>query len=248
MQNQELADENQRLSHLACTKLNNIKNGLRRIDERWNNRLTLETLAIPKDYRNGRIRVLFELDGLPAEISDQSRAAYCLHVANGQASNLELFDFDCDLRQDDNNAPVLVRVVEFVNTVEHVIPSVGRLHLADEAGGYCGIKGVYLRRNGLFECFGIDRHREFGGHEGAVVSSAHYSYLSRNVVESGPQIMGDIAHHNVENFRRGEGVVPDTPAALPRVTLSPELSLISIEIGGNLAAHVCDVMVGPFNF
>jgi hypothetical protein len=129
-------------------RIDRVRRNLEKINERWNNRLTLESVSLSKDYLEGRLIIALdaELASSP-EITNDAISANCECTPN-KARAIICYRVDpCDGRDRDgwNNQPMLVSPIKLVDAPERFIPTLARATRFDRVKDKIkGIRGNFL--------------------------------------------------------------------------------------------------------
>jgi len=233
---------------ILCAETDRLRYGFGQLSELIDDRLSLETLSLPKDYRKGRVRFLLELDGLVGHVNEHHPAIYSLDFADVVPSDSHSLRRQTNGGYYDHNCPVFVGVVERIKAADVSLPSVGALHFADQSGGYPSIVGRYMRCDGRFESFGVAGDGELGFHDGLLTPARRKARdLARNVIERRSKVMGNVTHQDVEHRGRWEGGDAEASVTSFRITIGENLFLVHREEGGEHCVQLIDVLFGPFD-
>lgn len=160
------------------------------------------------------------------------------------AGKVDSARFNARRRYGQRQAPVLVDVINAVDSQYGVIPSIRRIYLIEDDVSDAGIEGLYMSCDGLFE-----RHSRSGDWEVpfGVVPSANAPDFPCNVVEGRSQVMGNVPDNCGDNGWGSKGLKVDVLDKFLRIEILPDARLVSVDKMGNRLVELSNVLVGPFN-
>jgi hypothetical protein len=236
-------------------KVNRFSNQFTRLVQRWDNRMSVHGESFSKQYAEGRLTVLAQLQfpkvhGSPScagEFSDFWRtdsaddsARFIYHVG---ASRAHTYNWDKQL--------MFVSNIQTVNGVQGVIPSfMGFYRLQKNLGYGGGPVAFYSLRNSLLKSFP-------GAVHGEVIINISDD-LAKHELQSGAQIVNGVSADKRPIRRDGLEQSVSKDFSLPEgikqaiLGLSTFLNSQSVEIRieerFNGALQIADVLIGPVDF
>lgn len=246
---------------------NDPVNKIRKLMEKWKNRLTLDNLRLAERYINGDLHFIAHLtttDALEFCAVFEKWDSRCF--LNGELGGIEYWRIDPLFRHfspiplsachpDDNvlisgsaheQQLVLVGNVEIVEQPEIVVPSVVRLQSVNET--YRSLAhSLYLSRRIGFVFGSRFRDRETGLLSGNAVIGLNE--LPRQMVKGTPQIVDNIADNAGElgrNWRPNLDSID--PLCGMRASLGSDSIWFSFPEGVEPSIKLADVVFGPFDF
>jgi hypothetical protein len=239
------------------------------LSERWDNRLTIDNLALAKRYINGNLRAVADVRvSRGGSYSKDFRAIFqrilpiCgvdvdeeisggRHVrkasANGQGrhrcANVDAYALLSGANGDDHS--VLVQNVEIVDYPEClVVPSMVWLEPLDCLNSMLG-RSVYVSKNLGFKFFSGREDREL---RLSYVACAKRNDLASDEIERGTQVMDTVANRATEtdgdDFSDLDVV---NEVSRLRVVVGDDFVGVPAVEGGYLTLNVFDVAFGPFD-
>jgi hypothetical protein len=238
--------------------LDNAVHKLRKLGEKWQNRLTLDNLRISERYLKGDIEILIQLfDHAPAGLAN-----YCVvfnslqRVIEPQSSGLWSERRAGEEGQDrlrvqvSNHKQELVLVgnVQLMEFPQVAVASLVRLNSFQETFR-TRAHSLYLSRNAGF-VFGrsLEDREASPARATTGILPISLDQLPSQMVKSASQVVKDVAHNQRELI--GGRVNPELVDMLLslRVYLSDKSMRVGFSESFNQALEISDVMFGPFDF
>lgn len=242
---EQVSDFGTKSSSGFLTEPDDFSKKFRRLCQRWDDRLTLKTLAFSKDYRNGRLKILFEMNLSASHDHDWDKCVLCFQAANGTTIGERNVFGDQACRSNGKSKPsVLINVVELIDGADKVIPSVGTINFIKDRFRNARIEGLYLSRNGSFKSYSGVGDREVPAR---VVAASVALNFTGNVVECGSQIVGGVTDHEGNHGGSGKGVELDILHGAIRVELTDYSCSVVLDKPFQQKAKLVDMLIGPFN-
>ena len=232
-----------------------LRNKPRELMHRWDNRITLETLSIPKYYRKGRLALILELesDGLITHmhysvLGDGKRAI-------GHSSRV--LPSDVDPRGDmvhvsDSNCRhqehVFIQNVQTVQCKEDLIPSRVRVwsyHVSKQRNDIARVPQYSLTER-VYKFIPVLEELELSPVSGSTSSEFHDFVVGD--VQSGSEIVNSVSdeqRHNAGNLFGGLKL-KDLSSGI-RIFLEFRTANILLKEGIDSIVKINDVLIGPFD-
>jgi hypothetical protein len=248
----------------ACEKfvdsVNSFRNGLRHIDERWKNSLSLNNATLIEKYLSGKFSIVLYFDAAIREVSDGMAAArynlsryihYSIIVAVDRSDSIDALG-----DKDGDQESMLVTRVELAEGPQESVGSFVRAYLignerADARNGhlYGSVPALATSSAGDDFRLGAEGSYKFlprlvhrKRHSG-VLPAQNFAY---GVVEGAAEIVHGVAKAQHQLGRKG--LKRNDADKIPpfRVRLHHELAEIRFEEPLPQGVKLVDVMVGPF--
>lgn len=229
-------------------RVNDTLDKLRKLQERWNNRLQLKITPLRERYIEGRLSILCYFAG-PSKPSDVHPAtgiynncdiAEKIVVAINRAEAGELGNGDSWDEQ-----LVLVNVVELAESPKRIVPSFVRTYLVKNHRAEIGSGLHYFSElTGLLQSVPRFVFRKV---DAVGVQPSPFGNVARDMVERGMQVVNGVADDQRHGlWSRGRFVSDDVLAGL-RVDVYPHSVEVSFEEGGDNGLKLVDVAYGPLD-
>jgi len=231
-----------------------IKCELRKLMERWDNRLTPKGLAVLKEYVEGRLKIALEL-----EIGGQSVGYTYLSVGvnqdgsflhdDGATGSLKSQVYDCTCRAiNRRDEQVLVINVSSVQCAKGVIPSNAEgPYFVDDHEGHSTPDSLFnSAMNGVYKFLPVVSKRQTIPSRRGV--SSHSDHVANHNVQGRSEIMHSVTNDQ-RNLPRGRLSDLDYELVLSGVSifLEPEIAKFSLKVIPNQKGKIADVLIGPFD-
>lgn len=246
--------------HIICERLDRVAGKLDKLNERWNNRLTLDNLALAKRYIKGELRVVVDFHAggcclkeycavfqrkLPISRSEEDGGK--LHVLAEQFRHFGTHvDANAPMRRPDrDDHPVFVQNVELVDQPQClIVPSVVWLEPLDCVDSVLG-RSLYVTRNFGFKFLGC---REDGKLRLSYVTGAQGNDLAREKIKCGAKVVDGVA----DGAAQADGDILLDPYAEKaisslRIVVSDDFVGVSGEECTDVSPQISDVAFGPFD-
>lgn len=230
--------------------LYDARDELRELMQRWDNRLTLETLNIAEQYVKGRLSVILDLDFAGhvktcaqfMVLSDLERKD-SLHVPFG-------LDSERTQRSDGEHRyeqPMFIGNVQIVKGAQGVIPSLVRLYDIKKESDHIGAETLYCSTvNGGFKFLPCLPKWELGFRRRSATSPNNK--LISDMIERGVQVVNSIANDQgdlIGNFP-SQAKCRDAISCMS-VFLDTKMIKVSLHKSVEHIVQLTDVLIGPFD-
>lgn len=230
-------------------KLDRLGDGLRRINERWNNRIVFKDLIFSEDYLKLRFAVVVDLNLRPVpHQSHRACAAYLYFADHDDAavcvSSEHLLE-DGGL-QNGNDQVVFVEIVQFAGSPKRFVPSLGRVYLIQDEPLSLWESSRYRHfSEGLFKAIPILVNRE-GDPLGRFPAGACQHVPG--IIKGATQIMNGVADEQGRIVGDWSGIKAQDVFASFRVLIGNETIKVLRSEPFDKRIEIRDVLLGPFNF
>jgi hypothetical protein len=226
-------------------RFDSLKNQLRELGERFENRLVLERCSWCEAYVDGRLSVVVYLD-----LSEPLREVQNCPLLNAEANLAEpiaalVFDVHpgkaTDIHGRDEES-MLVDIVKCTQFPDLKLTSLVRLYFINDMRGKIG-QG-FLYRSVIGGALNVVPF--FAGRHGRPIVTG--SELNNDVVEGRSKVMNCITNNERDfGWKRGGRVYLDAIVPRLRILLNMQSAEVSFEEGYNNRQKILDVAVGPLN-
>lgn len=244
---------------MRLERLDDTKDKLRKLFKRWDNRFVVEKLSIGKEYVSGRlsVAVYFHARG----IIDSAKGATGINGSSKALKNVIVLVFQIDAGQTGGHEggdqeAVFVDVVDFPESPKRKCSSLVRLYRVNDDIDKIGSGFLYQGVPALLSCGrvcfkgGYKRVPSFVHGEGnpTIIASSVANNLTREVIESGPQIMHGVTDGKGDaGWHRCERVELEKIVSRVRLGLDVEFAEVRVEERGEMMLDFVDVAVGPLD-
>lgn len=233
--------------------IENSRNGLHQLKQRWNNRLTPERIVLSEGYMNGGLALVCDFQiinpcektGLPTEHRSDGEIVKCRFSAfHADAVNLR----NCKAW---DKQFMLIGNVQIVKSAKSLVPSTIFVwpYLIHDQVNDVGSDSLYKSTiNSVYKFLPRIIKREFG------VLSLDVSIMRNNVahhmVKSAPGVMDRVSNNGGGDVRREILSHLQFQEALTSLSILIDNDSVEVTVakGSQLSIQVSDVMVGPFDF
>jgi hypothetical protein len=248
---------------------------LDKLTERWNQRLTLDNLALTERYLKGELRIIVNLRQVVAALGRdfeeycaifqrklpvcrantyRQRNIWWYDQFGGQvgdvvegAGKVENEALVCHAHG--HQELVFIRDIELMETPERVVRSLVRLGFLDEVYG-CLRRSLYLSRRTGFKSIGegysVFEHREPGIRLDLFPFGTNQ--LADQQVEGGPEIVDCIADDGTPPERRlGQHSKLKEQIACIRIVIGEDFVGVGLQEALDQGFEIADVLLGPFD-
>jgi len=233
--------------------LNDSRDQLRKLIQRWDNRLTLENLSPLEDYVKGRLSMALNVHfGATRDCTEFSLPT------NNHPSDLEgipILVFSADVakfrdRDHWNQHSVLIDDVQAVKGPQGVIRSVVRLYRLDDQihdiGADIGPRSLFFTLQGAYHFLLVNPNGKRGVRVGSATAPSHN--IKGQMIEGASQIVGTVANYQSD-------IIGERLRDLKLQDIESRLSIFldtkAVEVCLKKSAQDChqlaDVMLGPFD-
>lgn len=227
---------------------NRLKNQLREMGQRFENRLVFERCSAAKLYISGRFSLLVYLD--LAVASDEALDSSLQNRRVSDLENIAVLIFDLEVheagdidRRDDEL--VLVDVVQFPQFPDLKLASRVRLYFVENELGEIGQGLLYRSIGGRFK-FHVVPFFTSRETQPIYVDARN---INDDVVECRPQVMNCIPDNERDlGWKRGGRVDLERISAGITIFLGDQFAEVRLQEGRDYVHKLMDVAVGPMNF
>lgn len=236
---------------LDCIK--NAANGLRKLAERWDNRLSFEWLSFPEKYLEGRLRIALEFEwagvcGKPHYVEYSAFSNAKSAVVHRSAAYCQVYVRKPRGPDGGDEQTVLVGDVEVVQPAYIGVPSLA-------VGPYCidddvddgRLEGLHFSAlNGAYKFLGGFGKRKFCVFSGDLFVGNQQ--VADHQVERGSQAVDGITD-DCGGLARGWCGDPHGEDVISRFRpiLDIDGAKVAVDVGRELGVKLTDVLVGPFD-
>jgi len=233
---------------MRIERLEDTKNKLRQLMQRWDNRLLFKHLPFIKQYLDGRLSIVLNLE---CTLAPNERDPICRAGHGRKRHRLAAVVEHPDARRaqqgkDRDEKLVFVDVVEFVKGPEGVIPSLVWLYAIEDGISDVGGDALYLTlSNGICQVISgfVKREMDVGG-----ISATSADQFGSHEVERSPQIVDRISNdeRNLGRHRMLALIAEDMVANL---TIEVRRDFVGVwaRDGSQTSLQILDVALGPID-